>query len=113
MPFDSPSGVAFLGSDLLIANQSYFAGTTANQVILSLDTGELGAPVYVPPRAGLAPALPRPPHRRPARHRRRRHRSALGPRSRALERPGPPAPRPDLVRWRGAPGPAPATSYIF
>ncbi|HET9104978.1 MAG TPA: hypothetical protein VFN55_16625 [Solirubrobacteraceae bacterium] len=79
VPFDSPSGVAFLGSDLLIANQSYFTGTTADQVILSLDTGELGAPVYVPARAGLGPAPARPPHRRRVRHRRhRRHGSALG-----------------------------------
>ena len=72
-----PSGVAFLGSDLLIANQSYFSGTTADQVILSLDTGEIGAPVYVPDRAGLGPAPARPPRHRRPRHR-RHHRSALG-----------------------------------
>jgi sugar lactone lactonase YvrE len=79
IPFDSPSGVAFLGTRLLIANQSYFAGTAANQVLLALETGEAGAPVYVPANAGLAPGATTPPrrHRRPTR-RRRHHRSALG-----------------------------------
>lgn len=72
VPFDSPSGVAFLGTRLLIANQSYFAGTATNQV-LGLDTGEAGAPVYVPANAGLAPGAVRPPRR----HRSHR-RSALG-----------------------------------
>lgn len=77
VPFDSPSGVAFLGSDLLIANQSYFAGSPTNQVILTLETGEQGQPVYVPPNAGqLSP----PPRRRTAHrgHRRRRHRHRPG-----------------------------------
>jgi hypothetical protein len=67
VPFDSPSGVAFLGTRLLIANQSYFADNPANQVLLALETRETGAPVFVPPNAGLPPAQP------PARHRRRRH----------------------------------------
>ena len=47
MPFDSPSGVAFLGTRLIIANQSYFADNPANQAVLALQTGEPGAPVYV------------------------------------------------------------------
>ena len=63
VPFDSPSGVAFLGSQLLIANQSYFAGDPANQVVLDLETGEPGQPVYVPARAGLPPAAASPPPR--------------------------------------------------
>ncbi len=75
VPFDSPSGVAFLGSELLIANQSYFAGSAANQAILGLDTGEAGQPVYVPrerrpaarrpgappPAAPSSPPAPSPP----------------------------------------------------
>jgi sugar lactone lactonase YvrE len=74
VPFDSPSGVAFLGTRLLIANQSYFADNAANQALLALQTGESGAPIYVPAGAGLPPALPPVRHRRPRRHRRaRRH----------------------------------------
>jgi len=48
VPFDSPSGVAFLGTRLIIANQSYAAGNKANQALLALETGEPGAPVFVP-----------------------------------------------------------------
>jgi streptogramin lyase len=48
VPFDSPSGVAFLGTRLIIANQSYLAGSRANQALLALETGEPGAPVFVP-----------------------------------------------------------------
>ncbi len=75
VPFDSPSGVAFLGTRLLIANQSYFADNPANQAVLALETGEQGAPVFVPANAGLAPS-PAPPRHRRRRHRakRRRHR---------------------------------------
>lgn len=54
VPFDSPSGVAFDGTGLLVANQSYFADNPANQVLLDIQTGEPGAPVYVPAGAGLA-----------------------------------------------------------
>lgn len=76
VPFDSPSGVAFLGTRLLVANQSYFAGSTGNQVLLALETGQAGAPVYVPARAGLIPVPVSPRrHRRTRPHRR----SALGP----------------------------------
>jgi hypothetical protein len=77
VPFDSPSGVAFLGTRLLIANQSYFADNPANQVVLALETGEPGAPVFVPANAGLAPVpAARPPARHRRRHRTRRHRHA-------------------------------------
>ena len=55
VPFDSPSGVAFLGTRLIIANQSYFADNPANQALLDLETGEPGRPVYVPAGAGLRP----------------------------------------------------------
>jgi hypothetical protein len=80
--FDSPSGVAFTGTDLLIANQSYFADNRSNQVLLDLETAEPGQPVFVPPGAGLPPhkAAVRPRGRLPkctkAAHRRpavRRH----------------------------------------
>jgi hypothetical protein len=53
VPFDSPSGVAFLGTKLLIANQSYFAGNPANQALLALETGEQGQPALIPANAGV------------------------------------------------------------
>jgi sugar lactone lactonase YvrE len=75
VPFDSPSGVAFLGSELLIANQSYFADDPGNQVILDLETGEPGQPVYIPPDAGQPPAAAGT-HQRHRRHHRKHRRSA-------------------------------------
>jgi sugar lactone lactonase YvrE len=78
VPFDSPSGVAFLGTQLIIANQSYFADNHANQALLALETGEAGQPVYVPANAGVAPARAkhkkRRPERRTEREKRKRHR---------------------------------------
>jgi hypothetical protein len=73
VPFDSPSGVAFLGTRLIIANQSYAAGNKANQALLALETGEPGATVYVP---GETSAATPPAHqkRKPGRHKRRQHR---------------------------------------
>jgi sugar lactone lactonase YvrE len=79
VPFDSPSGVAFLGSRLIIANQSYFAGNPQNQALLDLETGEQGQPVFVPANAGVKPAVKKkkkparrrkryPHHRAPAKH---------------------------------------------
>jgi hypothetical protein len=73
VPFDSPSGVAFFGSRLLIANQSYFADNPANQAVLSLETGEQGAEVYVPANAGLPPASGHAKHKKHRRHHRKHH----------------------------------------
>jgi sugar lactone lactonase YvrE len=60
VPFDSPSGLAFEGTELLVANQSYFADDAANQAVLALQTGEAGAPVYVPAGAGSPPSQAAP-----------------------------------------------------
>jgi hypothetical protein len=76
VPFDSPSGLAYLGTDLIVANQSYAAGNQANQALLDVETGEPGMPLYVPPNAGIAPAAKRKPahHRaRPKPKRRHKH----------------------------------------
>jgi sugar lactone lactonase YvrE len=54
VPFDSPSSAMFSGRSVIVANQSYFTGTAANQVILRVYVGERGAPEEIPPRAGLA-----------------------------------------------------------
>src|ERR1700733_2289789 len=66
VPFDSPSGVAFLGTQLIIANQSYAAGNKSNMALLSLETGEQGASVYVPPNAGVTPAPAKHKHKHKA-----------------------------------------------
>ncbi|MFJ9313675.1 SMP-30/gluconolactonase/LRE family protein [Pimelobacter simplex] len=53
IPFDSPSNATFLGTRLLVANQSAILGTTAHHAILSVETGEQGAPLVVPRKARL------------------------------------------------------------
>jgi streptogramin lyase len=76
VPYDSPSGLAYLGTDLIVANQSYAAGNQANQALLDVETGEPGMPVYVPPNAGLKPAAKRKPrHHRPKRKHKHKHHS--------------------------------------
>jgi sugar lactone lactonase YvrE len=67
VPFDSPSGLAFVGTSLIVANQSYFADNPANQALLDVETSEQAAPVYVPARAGLKPEAK---HKRKKRKRR-------------------------------------------
>jgi hypothetical protein len=84
VPFDSPSGLAYLGTDLIVANQSYFADSAANQALLNVETLEPGMPSYVPPNAGLKPAAkakPKPkPKPKPKKHKRpkRKHRATRG-----------------------------------
>lgn len=71
VPFDTPSGLAWHGTDLIIANQAFLDQSTSNMALLSLQTGEHGVPSYVPARAGLAPGRPH-----------RRNPPPVGPRSR-------------------------------
>jgi hypothetical protein len=71
VPFDEPSGVSFLGSELVIANQSYLAGDTAHMALLGLGTGEPGAPTYVPREAGVPPKAAHHGVRKHRKHRRR------------------------------------------
>jgi sugar lactone lactonase YvrE len=47
-PFDSPSSAAFLGSRLLVPNQSYLTGNPDHQTILDVETGDTGLPPYIP-----------------------------------------------------------------
>ena len=56
VPYDTPSGLAWLGTDLIVANQAYLDQNTANMALLNVETGERGRASYVPPRAGLRPA---------------------------------------------------------
>ena len=68
VPFDTPSGLGCLGADLIIANQSYTAGNSANQALLDLATGEQCAPVFEP----AAPAAHRTHRSKKARRKARR-----------------------------------------
>ena len=52
VPFDSPSSARFLGTRLIIAQQSYFMGDPSRQAILDVETGEHGLPELIPPNAG-------------------------------------------------------------
>jgi sugar lactone lactonase YvrE len=55
VPFDSPSSVAFLGTRLIVANQSVIQGDPAHQALLDVEAGERGLRVLIPKRAGVAP----------------------------------------------------------
>jgi sugar lactone lactonase YvrE len=56
VPFDTPSGVQFYGTRLIVANQSALTGTAANQALLDVETGEEGVPEYIPANAGITAA---------------------------------------------------------
>jgi len=58
VPFDSPSSAAFLGTRLIVANQSAVAGTVANQVLFDVEAAEPGLPELIPANAG-PPVAPR------------------------------------------------------
>lgn len=64
--FDSPSSARFLGTRILVANQSAIFGNAGNQAILAVETGEQGQPEYVPAGAGSRPAAPAPAPAAPA-----------------------------------------------
>ena len=78
IPFDTPSGMAYAGTQLIIANQAYIDGNTANMSLLNLETGEQGMPTYVPPNAGYTSA-PAPKHKR-HKHKPRKHKPKRRPR---------------------------------
>lgn len=52
VPFDSPSGVAFLGTRIIVANQAYVTGDRDHQALLDVETGEPGLPVFIPAEVG-------------------------------------------------------------
>ena len=60
-PFDSPSSAKFLGTRLMVPNQSFAAGDPNNQTLLDVETGEPGLPELIPAGAGgvdaAAPSL--------------------------------------------------------
>lgn len=50
IPFDTPSNATFLGTRVLVANQS-FTGDSSHHAILDVKVGERGLPPYLPRRA--------------------------------------------------------------
>jgi sugar lactone lactonase YvrE len=52
VPFDSPSSAHFLGTSLIVAQQSYFMGDPSHQAILDVEVGERGLRELIPPNAG-------------------------------------------------------------
>ena len=77
VPFDNPSSAMFLGTRLMVANQSFIAGDRDHQAILDVEVGERGLPAFVPANAGPRVARthrkvqPRPRKRSRPHHRRR------------------------------------------
>jgi streptogramin lyase len=51
VPFDTPCSATFLGTRVLVANQSAVAGDAAHQAILAVDVGETGVAPHLPKRA--------------------------------------------------------------
>jgi sugar lactone lactonase YvrE len=51
VPFDTPCSATFLGSRVLVANQSAVRGDPSHQAILAVDVGERGVPPHLPRRA--------------------------------------------------------------
>ena len=54
VPFDSPSSAMFLGTRLIVANQSAVAGERANQALLDVEAGERGLAPFIPSGAGTS-----------------------------------------------------------
>jgi hypothetical protein len=57
VPFDSPSSAHFLGTRLIVAQQSYFAGDPTHWAILDVEAAEPGLPELIPPGAGVRDAV--------------------------------------------------------
>jgi sugar lactone lactonase YvrE len=71
--FDSPSSARFLGTRLMVANQSYVNGDPAHQAILDVETGEAGQPEFIP--AEPQKAKPKPKKKKKRKRKRKRRRS--------------------------------------
>lgn len=59
VPFDSPSSARFLGTRLIVANQSALAGDPNNQALLDVEAGETGLPEMIPGLDQVAPEVRR------------------------------------------------------
>jgi hypothetical protein len=56
IPFDTPSSARFLGTRIIVANQS-FTGERDNQALLDVEVGETGLPELIPGRDATRPRL--------------------------------------------------------
>jgi hypothetical protein len=54
VPFDGPSNATFVGTRILVANQSPILGTAEHLVLLDVEVGETGAPRFLPKVSTLA-----------------------------------------------------------
>jgi sugar lactone lactonase YvrE len=74
--FDSPSNAAFLGSSVIVANQSFVAGNPDNWTLVDVAAGESGLEELIPGRDTTAPRITRvriPRRRRSVRFRLSEH----------------------------------------
>lgn len=80
VPFDNPSSAMFLGTRLMVANQSFVAGDRDHQAILDVEVGETGLKPFIPANAGPKVRSVRrheATRHHARRHARRRHRPRL------------------------------------
>ena len=54
VPFDGPSNATFLGTTVLVANQSPILGTRSHHALLEVEVGEAGAEVHIPEQSRLS-----------------------------------------------------------
>jgi hypothetical protein len=59
VPFDGPSSARFLGTRLIVANQSPVSGDPANQALLDVEAGEPGLTELIPGLDRTAPVISR------------------------------------------------------
>ena len=59
VPFDGPSSARFLGTRLIVANQSPVAGDPAHQALLDVEAGEPGLTELIPGLDRIAPVISR------------------------------------------------------
>lgn len=52
IPFDTPCSATFLGTRVLVANQSAITGDASHQAVLAVEVGERGRAPYLPRSAG-------------------------------------------------------------
>jgi sugar lactone lactonase YvrE len=56
VPFDAPGSVAFDGDRLIVANESSIFGDDTHMALLTINAGESGLPVSLPPAPAAAPS---------------------------------------------------------